>query len=130
VVGGDLAHRLETVAAEAAAALRRLDAPRDWLDEVLDLGGDALKSDEAAFVAGCHVDTLLGRCKIAAATDRPLGTLMAGAIWLISKRRLLAAIEAKEGLPARLAAESRAQKSVESRLPPEKSIRNRVMTGV
>jgi hypothetical protein len=53
------AHRLEVIAAEAATALRQAATPRDWLDEVLDLGGDALKADEAAHVAGTTEGTRL-----------------------------------------------------------------------
>jgi hypothetical protein len=34
----DLADRVEVVMAEAAAALRRLDRPRDWLDQLGESG--------------------------------------------------------------------------------------------
>ena len=53
--GPDLARRLEAAAAvmvEAAAVLRRAAPATDWLDEALDPGGDGLKTDEAAFIAG------------------------------------------------------------------------------
>jgi hypothetical protein len=56
--------------------------------------------------------------------------LFAGAVFLYSKRRLLDAIEARDGLPARLAAESRARKNIISRSLPENSLRNRVATGI
>jgi hypothetical protein len=123
-MGPDLADRLEAAAAEATAVLRQIAATsrdRDWVDEVVDAGGDGLKSDEAAYVAGVHVDTLRRRAEAAALTDRPIGYLMAGSAWLISLRRLLDAIERRDGKPARLAAETRARKNAELRLLSEKS---------
>jgi hypothetical protein len=99
------------MAAEVGAVLRRLDRPRDWIDELAD-GGDALKSDEAAHVMGVHVDTARRYAEAAFMAGRPIGIRMAGgAFWLFSLRRILAAIEAEKGLSARLAAESRAKKS-------------------
>jgi hypothetical protein len=106
----DLADRLEAAAAKAATALRVTPA-RDWLEQILDPYGDGLKSDEAAYVAGISVDTVRRRAEAAALTDNPIGVLMAGAVWLFSLRRLLDAIETKDGLPARLAAQSRAEKN-------------------
>jgi hypothetical protein len=41
--------------------------------------------------------------------------LLAGGLWLFSERRLLASIETKEGLPARLEAEARARKNADLR---------------
>jgi hypothetical protein len=85
----DLADRLEATTAEAAAALRLQVAPKDWLDEILADGGDGLKSDEAAFIAGCSPDTIHRRAKAAAAAGKPIGVLFAGAVWLLSERRLV-----------------------------------------
>ena len=109
------------MAAQAVASLR-LDVPgRDWIEQLLDAGGDGLTSTEAAYVAGVHPDTVRRRAEAAALTDKPIGVLMAGAVWLFSLRRLLDAIEHRDGLPARLAAQSRAQKNAVLRFQPEKS---------
>jgi hypothetical protein len=91
----DLANRLEATVAEVTAALRQATPVRDWLDE-LEAGGDALKTDEAAFIANVHVDTIRKRAE-AAATTKAVGVLMAGAVWLFSRRRLLDSIEARDG---------------------------------
>jgi hypothetical protein len=111
----DLAARLIAIAGEAAAAVReKQPAPapvRDWLSELLDIvGGDVCNSDAAAMIAGCHADTIRSRAVTAMETGQPIGILVAGSAWLFSIRRLLDAIEAKNGLPARLAAVSRAEK--------------------
>jgi hypothetical protein len=114
---------------EAAAVILRQCAPgRDWLDEVLDAGGDALKSDEAAYVADMSTDTMRRRAEAAADAGRPIAVLMAGAMWLFSERRLLAWIEARDGRPARLAAETRARKSRDLRSSPQKSPETAVAT--
>jgi hypothetical protein len=114
---------------EAAAVILRQCAPgRDWLDEVLDAGGDALKSDEAAYVADMSADTVRRRAEAAADAGRPIAVLMAGALWLFSEARLLGWIEAREGLPARLAAETRAKKSRELRSSSHNSARIPIAT--
>ena len=118
MTNNDLADRLEADVAEAAAALRQIAPGRDWLDQLLDADGDALKSDEAGFIADVHADTIRRRAEAAAAAGKPIGVLLAGAMWIFSLRRLLDAIEAKAGLPARLAAETRAKKSRELRSSP------------
>jgi hypothetical protein len=117
----DLANRLEAITTEAAAALRQPAPERDWLDEALDPHGDGLKSDEAGFVMGCSADTARRRAEAAAAAGKPIGILIAGAVWLFAERRVLSWIEAEFGLPARLAAETRAQKSRGLRSLPQKS---------
>ena len=114
----DLADRLEADVAEAAAALRQIAPGRDWLDQLLDADGDALKSDEAGFIADVHADTIRRRAEAAAAAGKPIGILLAGAMWIFSLRRLLDAIEAKAGLPTRLEAETRARKSRDLRSSP------------
>jgi len=126
-VTDDLAHRLQAVAAEVVTALRQVSAPRDWLDE-LEAGGDAVKADEAAFIADVSVDTVRRMAIAASEGGKPIGILVAGSLWLISRRRLLDAIELKEGRPARLQAESRARKSAEMRSPPQNSSRNLLVT--
>jgi hypothetical protein len=116
----DLAEHLEAVATQAVTALRQSPG-RDWLDEILDASGDGLRSHEAAYIADVSTDTVCRRAEAAALTGRPIGYLMAGAVWLFSLRRLLDAIELKYGLPARLAAQSRAEKTVILRSAPQKS---------
>jgi hypothetical protein len=114
---------------EAAAVILRQCAPgRDWLDQILEANGDALKSDDAAFVAGVSADTARRRAEAAAVAGKPIAVLMAGALWLFSEARLLGWIEAREGLPARLAAETRAKKSRELRSSPQKSPETAVAT--
>lgn len=113
----DIAERLEGIVAE----LRQVDADHDWLAQYLAADGDAIKSDEAAFIADCSTDTVVLRARRAAGTDAPIAILLAGAVWLFSRRRLLASIEIRDGRPGRLAAESRARKSTEMRLLPRKS---------
>jgi hypothetical protein len=116
-----LADRLEATAAQAIAALRLVAPARDWLDELLDASGDGLTSSSAAYIADVSTDTICRRAEAAASTDRPIGILMAKADWLISLRRLLDSIELRDGLPARLAAQSRADKNASLRLLPQNS---------
>jgi hypothetical protein len=113
----DVIGHLEAAVAEAVVALRQITPGRDWIDQLVDSDGDALKSDEAGFVAGVHPDTMRRRAEAAALTINPIAVLMAGALWLFSERRILASIEIREGLPARLAAETRAKKSRDLRAP-------------
>jgi hypothetical protein len=115
------ADRFEAMAAQTTAALRLIAPARDWLDELLDADGDGLTSSSAAYIADVSTDTIGRRADAAASTDRPLGMLMAGAVWLISLRRLLDSIELRDGLPARLAAQSRADKNACLRLLPQNS---------
>jgi hypothetical protein len=74
-VDKDIARNLEATAAEAVAALRRASV-RDWLDE-LQAGGDALKSDEAAYVMNCSTDTARRRAE--AAAGKPIAVLQTAA---------------------------------------------------
>jgi hypothetical protein len=117
----ELADHLEAVATQAAIALRLVTPARDWLDEILDASGDGLRSHEAAYIADFSTDTVCRRAEAAALTNKPIGILMAGAVWLISLRRLLVAIELEGGLPARLEAQTRAEKNAYLRLLPQKS---------
>jgi hypothetical protein len=106
-----IADRIEAAAGEAAAALREIVQPRDWIDELCADGGDALKSDDAAFIADVSSDTIRRYAAAAALAGHPIAVLVAGAMWLYSERRLLDWIEQHQGRPARLPAESRARKS-------------------
>jgi hypothetical protein len=117
----DLADHLEDTAALAVTALRLIVPCRDWLDEILDASGDGLRSHEGAYIAAVSVDTICRRAEAAALIGRPIGYLMAGSVWLISLRRLLDAIELKEGMPARLEAQTRADKNAFLRSQPQQS---------
>jgi hypothetical protein len=115
------ADRFETMAAQATATLRLVAPDRDWLDEILNADGDGLTSSSAAYIADVSTDTICRRAEAAARTDTPIGVLFAKAVWLISLRRLLDSIELRDGLPARLAAQSRADKNACLRLLPQNS---------
>jgi hypothetical protein len=66
---------------EAAAVILRQCAPgRDWLDQILEANGDALKSDDAAFIADVSPDTVRRRAEAAAVAGKPIAVLMAGAL--------------------------------------------------
>jgi hypothetical protein len=106
-----IADRLEAAAGEAAAALREIAQPRDWIEELYADDGDALKSDDAAFIADVSSDTIRRYAVAAALAGHPIGILVAGAMWLYSSRRLLDWIEQHQGRPARLKADARARKS-------------------
>jgi hypothetical protein len=114
----DLIARLETAATEAVAALRRRrPASDDWVSAFVD--GDAIGTDEAAYIWDCVPETVRRRAEAAAGTDHPLGIWFAQSVWLISKARLFDAIEVREGLSGRLAAVSRATKYTEMRAQPQ-----------
>lgn len=100
---------------ELAARLAARPPPLDWVSAYS--SGDAIKTDAAAIVAGCSAQTIRRRAEEAADTARPLGVLLAGSVWLISLHRLLDHIELNEGLPERLAAETRARKLLEMSAP-------------
>src|SRR5258708_35320456 len=113
----DLIARLETAATEAVAALRLRPASDDWVSAFVD--GDAIGTDEAAYIWNCVPETIRRRAEAAAGTNRPLGIWFAQSVWLISKARLFDAIEFREGLSGRLAAVSRATKYTEMRAQPQ-----------
>jgi hypothetical protein len=117
----ELADHLEAAATQAANALRLVTPARDWLDEILDASGDGLRSHEAAYIADVSTDTVRRRAEAATLAGKPIGVLMAGSVWLISLHRWLDAIETKDGLPARLVAQSRIDKLADLRLLPQKS---------
>jgi hypothetical protein len=95
---------------DIADALRsQLSTPvGDWLAQYLAGDGDVLNTDEAAFILGCHRDTVRSYAERAARTRKPIAILVAGAAWLFSEKRLLDSIEAECGRHERLVAETRA----------------------
>jgi hypothetical protein len=109
--------RIPRMLEQMAAELRQRPAAAcgDWVSAFVD--GDAIGTDEAAFIAKCSAQTIRRHAAEAAATDKPLGIWFAQSVWLISKTRLLAWIEEREGRSGRLAAESRARKYAEMRVP-------------
>jgi hypothetical protein len=107
---------------ELAARLAVRPPPLDWVASYA--VGDALKSDAAAVIAGCSAQTIRRRAEDAADTHRPLGVLLAGSVWLISLARLFDWIECHEGMPERLAAETRASKLAQLSASPQQSLRS------
>jgi hypothetical protein len=124
----DLIARMEATTAEAVAALRKLPMSSDWVSAFED--GDAIGTDEAAYIWNCVPETVRRRAAVAAGTNRPLGVWFAQSVWLVSKTRLFDAIETREGLSGRLSAVSRAKKFEEMRAQPQLSSRSkRAATG-
>jgi hypothetical protein len=97
---------LERIAEE----LRQQPSAGDWVDAFAER--DAIGTDEAGFIADCSAQTIRRRASEATASGKPIGIWFAQSVWVISKRRLLDDIEARDGLPGRLAAISRADKYV------------------
>ena len=118
----DLIERLEAVATEAVAVLRLRPVTGDWVSAFGD--GDAIGTDEAAYIWDCVPETVRRRAEAAARTKHPLGIWFAQSVWLISKARLFDAIEARDGLPGRLAAISRAAKYLGIRAQPRITTRS------
>lgn len=120
--------RLESATAGAVAALRQRPVSDDWVSAFED--GDAIGTDEAAYIWNCAPETVRRRAEAVAGTCHPLGIWFAQSVWLISKARLLNAIEARDGLPGRLAAMSRAAQYTELRARPQLAQRSeRAATG-
>lgn len=99
----------------------------DWVDEWVE--GDAIRTDEAAFLAGCSAQTIRRDAAAATAAGRPIGRLISKSVWLISRRRLLNRIESTEGLPARVEAEARAEKYKNGCVAPKIDSDERAATG-
>ena len=122
-VAGDfinfLTAKLPEIAQEFAAARPAAGAYGDWVSAFVE--GDAIGTDEAAFIAGCSAQKIRRQATEAAATDKPLGVWFAQSVWLVSKTRLIDAIEERKGRPERLAAMSRAAKYAEMRPPQQNS---------
>jgi hypothetical protein len=100
---------------------RQRPESRDWIDEYL--SGEIVLAGQAADIAGVSSETIRRRCEAAALTNRPLGILMAGSVWAVSRQRLLDSIEVREGKPAMLAAATRAEKYTAMRASPQESLR-------
>jgi hypothetical protein len=111
--------------AKAMEQLQRLEPADDWVDTY---GDDGLLTSGAAIIAGVSPDTIARRCREAEEAGRPIGILIAGAVWLVSKRRLLDDIERRLGKHARLVAESRAEKLIGVPVLPQISTRSAVPT--
>jgi hypothetical protein len=79
-----------------------------WMLDIA--GGEVLTTNDAAAIVGVTTSQAIRtRCERAEEDGFPIGVCFGGA-WLISLRLLLANIERKDGLPARLSAESHAKK--------------------
>lgn len=118
-------HKLDDIddrdlVAEVASRMARSRAAGDWVD-----GFELLTSDEAALIAECSTETVRRRAAAAAANGRRIGRQFA-TIWIISLSRLLDHIECTEGKPARLAAQTRAEKLSKTRSSPQLSSQNMV----
>ena len=68
----------------------------DWVDDYR--SGEVLKTDEAAIIAACSSETIRRRAAEAAERGRPIGVLIAKAVWFISLKRLLEDIELRDGI--------------------------------
>jgi hypothetical protein len=123
----DLIARLGATAAEAVAALQRVDEPRCWIDE-LGPDGDAAMTDAASHICEIGPDALRRHATAMAGTPQAIGILVGGALWLFSVSRLLAWIERRNGLPARIRAAARAKKASERGSLPRNSSRLSVST--
>jgi hypothetical protein len=111
----------EALLAELQARLARSTKPSpDWIDAYRD--GELLRTDECAAICDTSTETIRRRLSDADEMGQPIGLRFAD-VWLVSRRRLLADIERRKGLPERLAAESRAEKILKTRLPPHLSPR-------
>jgi hypothetical protein len=120
-VKNEIADQLDAIAAKLRS--QEPEPARDWLAQLLDVaGGDVVNSDTAARIIDCHADTARKRAVDAMVAGKPIGILVAGAVWLFSQARILADIEARDGLPARLAATTRAEKEREFRRRPRLSV--------
>ncbi|QOZ24109.1 hypothetical protein XH93_11380 [Bradyrhizobium sp. CCBAU 51753] len=99
--------RIITNLEQALADLELLESDHDVIGELL--RGSALDLDEAADAWQRSDETVRKECEKAAAKKRWIGFKFKGR-WIIGEKRLLNWIEQVDGLPARLAAESRLRK--------------------
>jgi hypothetical protein len=107
----DIAERLR----QAADEVERLDdGGDDWVNAHC-RDDDIRSTDQIALICGCSSDTVRRRAEASSASGFPLGVRFCG-VWMLSLRRVLIWIEQHQGRPARLAAESRAQKSADLHL--------------
>ena len=107
--------RIARALEQITAQVRQLPPSNDWVDAYGT--GDAISTDVAAHVAGVSSATIRRRATEAAACGKPLGILIAGSIWLISKRRLINWIRDHEGEHAALCAMTRATKLTQMSAP-------------
>jgi hypothetical protein len=98
---------------ELRERLRRAEKVGDWVDAAHD--GELLTSSQSAEVAGITAETIRIYAERAEAAGRPIGVQFAD-VWIISRARLLDFIARRDGKPARLMAEKRAEKRAVSRL--------------
>lgn len=102
---------VQEITREVRRQLDRLDSlplEGDWVDAWID--GDAIRTDEAAYIYGHSAQTIRRLAEAAAVTGRPIGKQVSKSVWLISRRRILDWIEREKGLPARVEAGARAEK--------------------
>jgi hypothetical protein len=99
----------------------------DWVDEWVE--GDAIRTDEAAFIGGCSAQTIRREAVAAAAARKPIGRLISKSVWLISRHRWLDRIESIDGLSARIEAEARAEKYQNGCVAPKIDSDERAATG-
>lgn len=102
---------VQEITRELRRQLDRLDSlplEGDWVDAWID--GDAIRTDEAAYIYGQSVQTIRRVADASAMTGRSIGKQVSKSVWLISRRRLLDWIEREKGLPARVEANARAEK--------------------
>jgi hypothetical protein len=105
-----------------AAIIDRLNVPTgDWVTAYET--GDCITCAEAGKIADCSSETARRRCVEADEEGNPLGVRFANT-WFVSLKRWLADIEQREGLHARLVAETRAKKSLEIRSTPQLNTRS------
>jgi hypothetical protein len=106
-----MSEEVHEITQEVRRQLDRLDKVvpgGDWVDEWVE--GDAIRTDEAAFIAGCSMQTVRRIAVAATMAGKPIGRLISKSVWLISRRRLLNWIERHHRTPARVEAEARAEK--------------------
>ncbi|MGY4285792.1 hypothetical protein ACVWXO_005012 [Bradyrhizobium sp. LM2.7] len=111
----DEQERIARALEQITAQVRHLPPSNDWVDAYGT--GDAVSSDTAGFIANVSSATIRRRATEAAACAKPLGILIAGSIWLISKRRLIDWIRDHEGEHAALCAITRATKLAQMSAP-------------
>jgi hypothetical protein len=87
---GDLDDEAEALLAQLRALLShpQVGPAADWIDA--HIAGEIVTTDEAAHICATSTDTIRRRCDESVDIGAPIGVKVAGSIWLISTRRLLA----------------------------------------
>ena len=67
--------------------LEKLAPGGDWVDAWIE--GDAIGTDEAAFIYGCSAQTVRRTAVAASLAGNPIGRQMLKSVWLISRRRFI-----------------------------------------